>query len=266
MNPERYAAFTEAIVSSLRDDHRVLAVVALGSTAGTDRDPDEWSDHDLWIVTVDGAAPELRDDRTWLPDPERIVVHVVETIHGRQVVYDDGHLVEIAVFDDRELEIAAANAHRVLLDRDGVAERVRAIADRTTDAAADEDPRRLLGRFVAQLTIGLNRAARGETTSANQLVRGAATRTLAHLVALLAEPEERAGLDDLDPARRFELAFPEVATDIEAAVRLDPIGAAEALVAIARPRIRALAGADAAIGAVTATIDRCRGGRSTPPA
>lgn len=262
MDPHRFSAFTDEIVSNLAADRRVLGVVALGSTAATERAPDPFSDHDLWVVTVDGAGAELRDDRSWLPTPDRIVVHAVESPHGRQIVYDDGHLVEVAVFDDSELEVARVNAFRVLDDRGGITDRVAAMADRTRRETTGEDPRRLLGRFVAQLTIGVNRAGRGELTSANQLIRGAATLTLTHLVATVAG-ESADVLDDLDPARRFEQVFPDIAHEIESAVRLAPIDAADALVNIARPHVDDLVGGREAIDVIAVTIERCRSGPRT---
>ena len=120
----------------------VLGVVALGSTAATDHRPDRYSDHDLFVVTVDGAAQALRDDVGWLPDAHRIALCHTETRHGRGVVYDDGHLVEIAVFEPGELHVCRVNAFRVLHDTGDVAAWITALASTTTASPGRGRPRR----------------------------------------------------------------------------------------------------------------------------
>ena len=40
----------------------------------------------------------------------------VETEHGRNIIYDDGHLIECAVLKLSELEITRANDYRVAVD------------------------------------------------------------------------------------------------------------------------------------------------------
>ena len=82
------------------------------------------SDHDVFVVTTDGVAGPRAYDLSWLPAAERIVLVFPETVHGRGVVYDDGHLVELAVFDNHELELARVNVYRVFLDRAGIADRL----------------------------------------------------------------------------------------------------------------------------------------------
>jgi hypothetical protein len=60
MDAVTYKAFTDSLVSNLTADERVLGLVAVGSMAGTQVQPDIWSDHDFLIVTIDGAEDELR--------------------------------------------------------------------------------------------------------------------------------------------------------------------------------------------------------------
>ena len=62
MNPADYRRFLAELTVWADAHPDVLGLVALGSTAGTTHQPDEWSDHDVWLVTVDGTAAGLRDD------------------------------------------------------------------------------------------------------------------------------------------------------------------------------------------------------------
>jgi hypothetical protein len=204
--------------ASGRDE--VLGVVALGSTAATTHSPDRYSDHDLFVVTVDGAAQALRDDVGWLPDSHRIALCHADTEHGRGVLYDDGHLVELAVFGLGELHVVRVNAYRVLYDTGAIAERLAALASSTADWAEGVDPdgsARFAG-FVEQVIVGVSRHARGERLSANERVRGQA---LAHLLGLIRDfvPTERpAAVDNLDAHRRFELAHPELGRRLDDAL------------------------------------------------
>lgn len=49
MNLTQYNQFTEELRLKLAGDDRVLALVAVGSMAQQDYQPDEWSDHDFLL-------------------------------------------------------------------------------------------------------------------------------------------------------------------------------------------------------------------------
>ena len=135
---------------------------------------------------------------------DRIVVHFRETEHGRSAVYDDGHLLEYAVFDDSELEVARANDYQVLVDDGTLQMRMSAMAALTIREHAETDPdgSDRFGNFVAQMVIGLTRYGRGEALSANHLIRGWAVRSLLSVLVLAADAEQGDMLDNLDPHRR----------------------------------------------------------------
>jgi hypothetical protein len=113
MDGVAFEAYTRRLVEWASSPCDVLGVVALGSTAATTHSPDRYSDNDLFVVTVEGAADGLRDDVGRLPDAHRIALCHADTEHGRAVVYDDGHLVEVAVFELGELHVCRVNAYRV---------------------------------------------------------------------------------------------------------------------------------------------------------
>jgi len=189
MDAANYHRFLDHFEDVAHTSDEVVGLVALGSTADASRAPDAWSDHDVWVVTQDGAAAARRDDPTWLPDTERIVGFFRETRHGRSVIYDDGHLLELAVFDDRELEVTLVNDFRVLYDAGGIEDRLRAIASRTLVELAPS-PDDAAGRLVTQILIGMGRYGRGEFLSANQLIRELAVASLLRVVAAVVPRSE----------------------------------------------------------------------------
>lgn len=207
-----YHAFTEQLVSTLAADPRILALVALGSMAERGRMPDQWSDHDFFVITHDAEA--MRGTTEWLPERERIAIWFRETPHGCKAVYDDGHLIEYAVFTPDELEVARVNDYRVLLDRERIEERMAMLAARSEPPP---DRQWLEGMFLTHILVAAARAQRGELASARWML----THAMRFLVILLG-----GGPDNLDPLRRFRH------DGIEAAMRLAPLEAARALLDI----------------------------------
>jgi hypothetical protein len=203
-----YHDFTDELVRTLTNDSRVLGIVALGSMAARGRLPDRYSDHDFFIITE--AADELRASADWLPYRERLALWFRETPHGCKGVYDDGHLIEYAVFTPDELGIARANEYRVLLDRERIEERMAAIVV----PPPVHDPAWLHGMFLSNILVVSQRAQRGELASARWML----AQAMRHLVTLLG-----GGDDSLDPLRRFDHYA------LEQAMRLGPASAARAL-------------------------------------
>lgn len=207
-----YHAFTAQLAATLDADPRVLGLVALGSMAERGRFPDVFSDHDFFVIASD--AEPLRATADWLPDRERIALWFRETPHGCKAVYDDGHLIEYAVFTPDELRVARANDYRVIFDRERVGERMAEIA-----GATEPPPGRdwLHGMFLSNLLVAASRARRGEPFSARYMLAHA----MRHLVMLLG-----GGPDNLDPLRRFDHYA------LEQAMRLGPASAARELLGI----------------------------------
>ncbi|MFP5335242.1 MAG: hypothetical protein ACLGIV_08005 [Actinomycetes bacterium] len=200
-----YHALTAELVRWARTRDDVIGVVGVGSTAGTAREPDEWSDHDVFVVTVDGAAEALRADLSWLPYPERHAVRYAETQHGRGVLYDDGHLVK-------------------------------------------------------HLVVGPARVARGEVLSGSEHVRGYAVKRLTSLVAGFVPPEQPGDLDNLDPLRRFEQAYPVTGARIAGALERPVVEAAGELLSVAEELLtgRVPAATAEAFAAVRRVLSRVR--------
>ncbi len=256
MTPGAYAAFTQTLQARLEADPRVVGLVALGSMARRDYGPDRWSDHDFFVITSAGEQEAFRADRSWLPDSGRIVLSYRETPHGVKALYEDGHLVEFAVFDPAELTVARVNRYRVLFDRADVEKRLAALAAATAASAETRaDDAWLLGQFLTALLVGATRFARGERLSARTLVASHAVRFLLVLLARHVPSDRRDLCDDLDSFRRFELAYPELGRQLDALLRRETPAAALGLLDLAK---RELAGRIPAFPSGAAEIVRRR--------
>ena len=208
--PVEFLAFIEDLNRSAQENPNVLGLVLVGSTAETFR-ADEWSDHDFFLIVKTGYGEKFRNDLTWLPAPEEIAFSPRETDHGLKVVYRNGRVIEFAVFEDEELELASVNSWAVPTDKTNITERVQAIQART-------NPRPFIledewSLFLATILIAIGRARRGELLIAGQGIR---TRALNYALGILrvAKPpiDDTAELEDnLDRFRRVEIQYPEEA-------------------------------------------------------
>src|SRR5438309_2683039 len=169
MLPDEYRRFSERLRDRLAADDRVLGLVALGSMSDEPPAADQWSDHDFFVITRPGEQERMRTDLSWLPDAEAIAFSYRETAHGLKVSYSSAHLLEFAVFDFAELQLARINRYRTLLDRGGVEERMRALRERTAGQARS-DLRWLCGQFLGCVLVGAGRFARGEQLSGRALL------------------------------------------------------------------------------------------------
>jgi hypothetical protein len=235
VEPDDYRRFTNELRLRLEADPRVVSLVVLGSTADLGREPDRWSDHDFFVVTVPGQQDAFRTDLRWLPRSDEIAFSFRETAHGLKAVLREGHLLEFAVFDPEELSVARVGDYRVLFDRERVAERMARVAEatpRSPEASIPTDDW-LAGQFLTSLLVGVGRHTRGERLAGRLLVKGAALRHLAVLLGQKAGASSRELLDSLDPLRRFEQAFPSIGKELDAILDLQAPAAARALLALA---------------------------------
>ncbi len=173
MHIAAYQGVIEQLTTTLQADERVRGLVLLGSTARQSHQPDEWSDHDFFVITESGLQELFRTTFDWLPNRESVVLTVRETEHGLKILYADGHLLEYAVFDVAEIAVAKANDYAVVFDKGGVTAAMAKIAHPPADQlpAAYTDSARDLGMFLCQLVIGAGRVTRGEAISGQVFMR-----------------------------------------------------------------------------------------------
>jgi lincosamide nucleotidyltransferase len=235
MDIRGYHDYTRLLIQALEKNPKVIALVALGSMVELDYHPDQWSDHDFFVISEPGAQEEFRSDLSWLPEDDQIAFWFRETEHGLKVVYENGHLLEFAVFDLQELELAKVDRFRVLFDRGRVKNALDQITARTIlDAeSAVVDDSLLFGQFLTNLMVGVGRYQRGERLSGDEHTKRYA---FSHLVALINKylPSPNANLlDRLAPSRRFEFVYPELASEMEQLLYMPAPEAAAQMLTIA---------------------------------
>ena len=228
MELSRYRALSQALEERLRARPEVLGLIFLGSTAEKGRTPDDASDHDFFVVAEGREAERLRTELSWVPDEERLVFIHRETAHGLKLLYDDGHVLELAVFTPDELVWARGEPWRVVftrgLDLEGM------LRHNNAHAPPPSDPAWLVRQVLFQLVIGVSRWRRGERLAGHKIVLGEALPRLVEALARTAPRTGRdradalseaiapaggfippiTGSDPFDPLRRFEETRPEL--------------------------------------------------------
>ena len=199
-----FLEFQQQLVSSASGREDVLGLVFLGSSADHAR-VDQYSDQDFFLIVEQGVGERYRQDLSWLPRSEEIVLSPRETAHGLKILYRDGLVLEFAVFEDPELELAGANDYLVALDKQDIAVRMEKIAARSVPKPFDAEAGFEL--FLSLLVIGVGRARRGEVIAADQHIKGYAVEKLLQLTrSALPKPTSRH--DSLNAFRRFEFDYP----------------------------------------------------------
>ena len=233
MTREDYDRLTAELRARLEPDPRMLGLVALGSMSGEPPPPDEWSDHDFFVITRPGEQERMRNDLSWLPRAGEIALAFRETAHGVKALYRDAHLLEFAVFDPDELRLARVNRYRVLFDRADLEARMRALRERTARETRAPDARWLRGQLITGLLVAADRFRRGERLSGRARLQAAAG-DLVQLHSLCVPPAPQSFPDSLDPLRRAELAWPGFAAALDEALALPLPTAALRILALAR--------------------------------
>lgn len=235
MDSGAFDAFTEKLLEAARRDPDVLGVIFAGSTADASR-RDSWSDHDfLWVVKP-GQQERYRQDLSWMPDADRIVLRYRETAHGLNVIYDYGHLAEFAVFDPEEVYMMKANDYSVPVDKADIAGRMK-----TVERKSAPEPLDAVGAVEHALQlifVGVSRYARGEKLSAHAFIRFWALRRLLQALPAVIQPPDAAKLDTLDMFRRVEQVMPELAAQIDAALRLNALDCASVCLDILQTSVK----------------------------
>lgn len=230
---DKYLEYSDRLAANAAADENVVGLVLVGSAAETFR-ADEWSDHDFFWVVKNGEGERYRADLSWIPDIETAVLSPRETAHGLKVVFSDGRVLEFAVFEDSELELASLNAYAVAVDKTNIAQRCGLIHERSS-VVTEFDWAKEFELFCALLLIGAGRARRGEVLVAGQFIRSYALRNLLGLIrsALAPVPGTESREDNLDRFRRFEIQYPSLGRRIEDALQKDLDAAAASLLTIA---------------------------------
>lgn len=216
MQIDVYRRYTRALIESLEGRSGVLGLVALGSMAERGETPDDYSDHDFFVIVEPSFAEAFRNSGEWLPNAGRVRLRYRETAHGVKAVYDDGHLIEFAVFTPEEIGLARVNRFRILIDRADIDQRMTQVVRATEAQLKAEAPSDgwLAGQLLTDILVGASRAARGERLSgADRLYQ--ATKWFLRLVERHQPDESAPHRDNLDVLRRVHLVHPKLGAELE---------------------------------------------------
>lgn len=208
---EKFLDYQAQLLDLVRMRPEVIGLIFVGSAAATER-VDQYSDQDFFLVVKEGTGEGFRQDLSWLPNSSDIALHPRETAHGLKVVYQNGDVLEFAVFEDSELELSAANDYKVVLDRADLTERMAKIAERSIPGEVSRAQE--LELFLSLILIGVGRARRGEVLAAEQHIKGYALNHALRLIRL-AKPVDASKKDSLNAYRRFEFDYPELGRELQ---------------------------------------------------
>lgn len=237
MTAAEHEQFTQRLQANLEADERVLALVALGSTAVAER-RDAFSDHDFWVIVQPGAKAALQDDIAWLPDVQESVATVRISGFGLLVLYTTGHMVELAISEPHELSEGKLDAYALLFDRCHIGAKLNEIAARSgTRPTAEKDIIDCTRALMAVLT-GAGRVARGEYLAAHKYLRYSVPAFLLDILGCYKYPPRPPLGDCLDPWRRWEQIDPAVAAELRAVIELPLAEVAAGLLDLADRELR----------------------------
>ena len=208
---EKFLDYQARLSDLVAQRPEVIGLIFVGSAAATER-VDQYSDQDFFLVVKEGAGEGFRQDLSWLPNSTNIALHPRETAHGLKVVYQNGDVLEFAVFEDSELELSTANDYRVALDRADLTARMAKIAERSIPSEVNRAQEFEL--FLSLILIGVGRARRGEVLAAEQHIKGYALDHALRLIRL-AKPVDASRKDSLNAYRRFEFDYPELGRELQ---------------------------------------------------
>ena len=231
---DKFLEYQGRLIASAEKDSNIIGLVFAGSAADHSR-VDEYSDQDFFLIVKDGIGEQYREDLNWLPNHEQIVIRPRETAHGLKVVYENGDLLEFAVFEDKELELGAANQYSVPVDKQDITERMKIIAARSKPKPLDRTTEWEL--FLSLVLIGVGRYRRGEVIAAEQHIKSYALDRALKLIRL-ASPVDNDRSDFFNSYRRFEFDYPQVGERISRLMLLDTESCARDLATLVSEQIR----------------------------
>jgi len=187
------ARFLE-IIDINQHKEEVIAFMGLGSMHDINR-LDRYSDVDFFLILKDGFQHKYLEDVSWL-HVRKTLIAFQETDVGYKVIYDDGILLEFAVFDLSHLKNMHIPEHTLYYKRDDID--INDFKPSTTRIHAKKSESYILQDLLTNLYVGVLRTLRGEHVAAFLMIQVYA----AHKTLLLLNPYED---DTFVVERRIEM-------------------------------------------------------------
>ncbi len=228
-----YQAYTQSLVALAEADDRIDGLVVLGSTAKTHHQPDQWSDHDFWLIVKNGTEDDFHTDLSWIPQFDRHVLAFRETNHGWKVVFEDGHVLEYAIFPYSELHWARFHHYALLVDKTDISDRLKKMKTTQDENHTTVSPLQQVQFLLSLLVIGMGRYNRGEKLSGLLYIKHHALEQYHNLLQSIVPPQNAHLVDDLSPSRRLEWTHPEYAEKLHPIITASVPDGAELLLDLA---------------------------------
>lgn len=209
MEPRLLMERLDAIARSLERSGHALALIGLGSAGLEQERLDAFSDLDFFVVVEAGHKRAYLDDLGWLEWVHPVAFAFANTADGYKLLFADGILCELAVFEMDELPAIPYAPGRIVWKQPQVPDSI------SRPAVAPPAPERrevdwLLGEALTNLLVGVMRERRGEKLSAARFIQGYAVDRVVELAEEI-EPSRGKPGDAFARERRFEQRHPEIA-------------------------------------------------------
>lgn len=209
MEPKLLLERLDSIARSLERSRYALALIALGSVGRELERLDAYSDLDFFVVVEAGHKRAYLDDLGWLERVHPVAFAFANTADGYKLLFADGILCEMAVFEMDELPTIPYAPGRIVWKQPHVPDSI------SVPAVAPPVPTRrdtgwLLGEALTNLLVGVMRERRGEKLSAARFIQGYAVDRVVELAEEIEPPRGNPG-DAFARERRFEQRHPEIA-------------------------------------------------------
>ncbi len=208
MDPKkRLLARLDGIALGLQESGSGLALIALGSVGRELERIDAYSDLDFFAIVRAGSKPSFLSNLAWLEKCARLAYSFQNTADGFKLLYTDGILAEMAVFEPAELPYIPFAPGRIVWQADDFD--LSLAEPRPQPTAAPHPLEWSLGEALTCLLVGMYRFRRGEKLSAQRFIQHFAVDRILELAARI-EPEQPIHRDPFNLERRFEQRFPQI--------------------------------------------------------
>lgn len=209
MEPRLLLERLDSIARSLEGSGHALALIALGSVGLELERLDAFSDLDFFVVVEAGHKRDYLDDLGWLERVHPVAFAFANTVDGYKLLFSDGILCEMAVFEMDELPAIPYAPGRIVWKQPQVPDSI-SVPVIAPPVPTRRDASWLLGEALTNLLVGVMRERRGEKLSAARFIQGYAVDRVVELAEEIEPSRGNAG-DAFARERRFEQRHPEMA-------------------------------------------------------
>lgn len=192
----------DEIVTNLKKDPHVIALLTLGSVGLETKRIDEYSDLDFFVITEDGYASSYLLSHDWLETSSPLSFIFQNTVDGFKLLYQDGVYGECAIFNQSKLKDIPYHQARLHYLKEGSHFDFK-VTNTMIHPKASKDY--LMNEALTNLYVGLLRYHRGEIYSSYLFISHHALSNVLRLATYNDKVD-----DPFDISRRIEKNHPQL--------------------------------------------------------